>query len=732
MCYTSNDPNDLNKYKNKKDLKSILEKTNSNFENELKRIEDEKFKMFNDFDLELYGNNGIDSGYSYTTEEYIDTKFSDKSDVFDVSHYNNNTKSENQPKTTLTNINPHDIDMLCKGGIDNFVEEWVKKEGYNKYHKDKNESYFRKILSNNWDILTNWSINIVGNQHFAVTINMPLINHANTHLYNYDNLSLEDYSLIESQISKYIFNIFTTTTYIFIVPEKNEKGILHFHILVSIRNFIDYNYTLKDNLSLSLKEFDLTGLSMNDCDIKVESLLYFKDVKNWALYMYKDMYDWKFTSKFYILPKYYQDVLMCNLGNVTFYYLQINCEFISFEIKNLKEEIVNLNGVKITNNIINQTILIDLLHYYLILNEYYIYNDNIYSKVKESVISYKLEGPLKNILYDNFQENVVNYYINNFAAYFKGFDFSYLLKNYFIKSKSVIESIRDISTQRINPDFGLIEFTDGVYSIKYDRFFSKASNRVFSKKISTIKYYNKSYSRVRRDKPISWINGLKNALNINHEEVESKNKDFVRLCLHIINPIHKDVFNKKATLFIIGKSNTGKTTLIVEPIVGYYMSENIGMVITARNFKFQDLENKKLVIMDEGRYNPSISSDFLKLLGGESLKVEKKYSKDHINIEIVPVIILTNSLFEDKVESINEALKNRLYTIEFINTVPKLNLEDSSSFKRKLKDEESNIIVYCNKLLFKIKKKDYKKQGNKISNDTIIKWIENYTTTNKY
>ena len=109
---------------------------------------------------------------------------------------------------------------------------------------------------------------------------MPLINHANTHLYNYDNLSFEDYSLIEGQISKYIFNIFTTTTYIFIVPEKNGKDILHFHILVSIRNFIDYNYTLKDNLSLSLKEFDLTGLSMNDCDIKVESLLYFKDVKN--------------------------------------------------------------------------------------------------------------------------------------------------------------------------------------------------------------------------------------------------------------------------------------------------------------------------------------------------------------------------------------------------------------------------------------------------------------------
>jgi len=109
---------------------------------------------------------------------------------------------------------------------------------------------------------------------------MPLISHGGTHLYDYNNLGLEDYRVLEEKMTKYILDIFITTTYIFIVPEKNVKGVLHFHILVSIRNFIDYNYTLKNNLSLFLKEFDLTGLSMNDYDIKVESLLYFKDVKN--------------------------------------------------------------------------------------------------------------------------------------------------------------------------------------------------------------------------------------------------------------------------------------------------------------------------------------------------------------------------------------------------------------------------------------------------------------------
>jgi hypothetical protein len=77
------------------------------------------------------------------------------------------------------------------------------------------------------------------------------------------------------------------------------------------------------------------------------------------------------------------------------------------------------------------------------------------------------------------------------------------MDNYFIKNKSIIESIKDISTQRIEPDFGLIEFTDGIYSIKYDRFFSKKENFNFSNKISTVKYYNKSYQRSRKDKPIT-------------------------------------------------------------------------------------------------------------------------------------------------------------------------------------------------------------------------------------
>ena len=70
------------------------------------------------------------------------------------------------------------------------------------------------------------------------------------HLYNYNNFKLEEYIELEEKIKNHILEVFKTTTFIFIVPEKNKQGVLHLHILISIRNFIDYNYTLKNNLLL--------------------------------------------------------------------------------------------------------------------------------------------------------------------------------------------------------------------------------------------------------------------------------------------------------------------------------------------------------------------------------------------------------------------------------------------------------------------------------------------------
>ena len=121
-----------------------------------------------------------------------------------------------------------------------------------------------------------------------------------------------------------------------------------------------------------------------------------------------------------------------------------------------------------------------------------------------------------------------------------------------------------------------------------------------------------------------------------------------------------------------------------------------------------------------------MSSDLLKIIGQERITIEKKYSKEHVLIDPIPIIILTNMMFDDKNNLVDVALKNRLYIIEFINTISKENLSDSENYKIKLKNEEPNIIVYCNKLLFRFKDKDsIGKIGKRISNKKILDKIKN-------
>lgn len=635
------------------------------------------------------------------------------------------------------NINGINIEL-----IEQSVDKYLSSDRIvsEKSKVDDNQNCFKKILSNAWDGIIDWSIDN-GNQHFAITINTPYREQIVNNNYCHEDNEKSVYLFYEN-IRSILFHSFPSITWFLIVNEENKEQKTHFHLIIAIRNFIDYNYTLKKNIKKRLHHYSLGFNDDTSVDIKVESLIYFKDIKNWVMYLHKDYSVWKFKSYLYYTYLYeimwvdklgdiYFDflipnanVMLCNLDIVNidfkskeskgFYY-----DYLS-EYKSKLKPIFLINGIKLTYNKIDERTLINLLQYYLILNEYYIYKDNIYEKIKRTKISYILVGSLKEVLYDKFQENVVLFFINNLKYYFKGFDFNYLLDTYFIKTKSVIESIVDISTQRIEPNFDLIECTDGVYSIKYDRFFSSVDNLSFNTNVSTIKYYNKTFQSIRKRKPDNWIKGIKNALNISGDELE--NTYFNQICKSIINTIHKDIKSKKCTLFIYGKSNTGKTTLIANPIINFYGNYNVGSIIGSKNFKWQELEGKEVGIIDEGRYNSSMSSDLLKLTGQENIIVEKKYSKGHVLIKPIPLIILTNNIFEDKNPLVDEALRNRMNIIQFLNEISELDISanDSQSFKDRIKEEEANIIVYCNKVLFK----QNKNKGDRISSKILIKMID--------
>jgi hypothetical protein len=615
---------------------------------------------------------------------------------------------------------PYDMQKL-----DVSINKWIDdNDNYSYFHNFNKESYFRKILSNRWDIIVDESIK-VGNHHFAITINLPTNYHNDENLFSYKDMDIESYNNKINDIFDIVTHYFTTTSFIFIVGEKNKKDVLHFHLLVGIRNFIDYNYCLKNNLSNNLK-IDLGSgqFEMCDYDVKVQSLKSFKDIKNWAIYMYKDMYSWKFPAHLFSIENYYQSIFNSNIGNVTDFYLHLYFIFNSFRNKELNGVILdNINGVILKENVINQGTLINLIQYYLVLNQYYIYNESVYKKINNSIISYELVGELEKVLYNQFQENVVSFFNINFESYFNGFDFNYLLRTQFIKSKSIIQSIKDISTNKIKPDFSIIEFSNGVYFIKYDRFIFKSElNHNFN--MCTIKYCNKNYHWIKRNEPKNWISGLLNALDISIQDFDNyKNmKKLDLICLYFINIFHKDIFNKKLTLLIFGDSNTGKTSLIVKPIINYLGVENVGNIVSTKNFKLQELEGKIVGILDEFKYTSNNSSDFLKLLSGENLIVEKKYSKEHISISGIPIIIVSNNVIQDKNDKINKAFFNRISSIEFLNPIK--NVQDDLDFNQKIKEEEINIILYCNKIYFKglkeNKNKKIKKLGNKISNKKFL------------
>jgi len=126
--------------------------------------------------------------------------------------------------------------------------------------------------------------------------------------------------------------------------------------------------------------------------------------------------------------------------------------------------------------------------------------------------------------------------------------------------------------------------------------------------------------------------------------------------------------------------------------------------------------------MDEFRYSQSLSSDFLKLLGSEPLLTSQKYNKDHIIINKLMGVILSNYLFLEKNESVKKALFERLHIIEFLNTVNSKNIDINNL----LNQEEPNIIIFCNKLYFSyFNKKSNREKRIKNKNETIKNFINN-------
>ena len=624
---------------------------------------------------------------------------------------------------------------------------------------DSNINYTIKQISTDWNFIVKNCLDL-GTQFFGITINLQ---------YDYDNDFKYVYNLSDKHyisIKDTIYSNFPTTIIFFIVSEKTKKNKLHYHTIVGIKNFIDYNYCIKNSLCNLLIDDSIS------IDVRVDSLLFFKDIKNWIMYMHKDIFTWKYSGYIWCLYIYSvdwfftQDKNRYGLGDIyscicTFVrgdekFIEYNQDIVwiglldQLKIEKFVGSSVAVNGsdfvedykrslgildkisgIRLLHNKINQRLLVNLLQYYIILNDYYIFNNNVYKKIPTTHISYELVGNIIDILYKEFHKNVVSYFLTNFNYYFDSFDFGYLMDTYFIKTKIIIENLKDIITNNIFLDFGFVEFNDGIYYFKQNKFIKK--DQIIGSKyenIATIKYYNKSYSRLRHKYPSTWLNGIGNALgitnlstllpeNINSSllvldtDLNKKYLEFINICKSIANIFQNQGNKKKSTLFVFGISNTGKTTLIVNPLKNYFGLDNIGYIISSSNFKYQDCANKYVIIIDEGHYKSSMAGDILKLTGGEILLTDKKYSKDHITIKPTAVFVCSNDKFKDKDFNKNLSLTNRNLYVEFL-----YQHKYDPYINNKLFLEEVDIMVFCNKILFglnNVDKNNISKDINKIN-----------------
>jgi phage/plasmid-associated DNA primase len=175
-----------------------------------------------------------------------------------------------------------------------------------------------------------------------------------------------------------------------------------------------------------------------------------------------------------------------------------------------------------------------------------------------------------------------------------------------------------------------------------------------------------------------------------------------------------NIIGKQRVLYIYGEPNTKKTTLTAQVLINYYGIENIGFISKNKNFTLENLINKEIAIFDEyEHYNLPIDSA-LKLLEGSDIIIDQKFKKPIILNQLNLIIISNNPIIENKniTPIIKEALNKRIKYIKF--TKIESNTKNIIEINKQLIQEEPFIILYCNKILHKIKKPQLKLNDKKL------------------
>lgn len=358
-------------------------------------------------------------------------------------------------------------------------------------------------------------------------------------------------------------------------------------------------------------------------------------------------------------------------------------------------------------------------------NDIRVNKKRLYIRISGSLISYKFFNEMS-FLDDNFTD-IYMYFLNKFPSQFKHLNVINLKREGLSKLENRIASDVIRFDLNIQLRFDLMEFYDGIYSIKLHKFLRK--DRIkrdnllgYLGGLATIKYYDRHYKHLSFN--TAWEKELKYVIN---DDIDS----FEEIAIRVANIFHKsdDLVGKKKALYIWGESNTGKTSLIAKPVIAFFGKENIGYFSSSNKFKFEGLVDKNVAVIDEfiiAKNNKVLLQELKKLLNEEELLVDRKYRQATL-LDKIPIFIISNYNLDDLDPIDYDALKNRIKTIQFSKKIKNKNFK----IKKILDNEEASIIIKCNEIYYKTLGKK-----TRMSPVKILSYIQNdetneITTNNK-
>lgn len=162
--------------------------------------------------------------------------------------------------------------------------------------------------------------------------------------------------------------------------------------------------------------------------------------------------------------------------------------------------------------------------------------------------------------------------------------------------------------------------------------------------------------------------GLMNNINI-LKSVFKNEKEFIKYSKQMGYIFHNQISQKGQTMYLYGPSDTGKLLLTEKLLTKLYGNDEISILnnLHDKKFIFDQIKNKRILILNEFEYLNNSRSLLVKLLDGIFVEVNEKYVSSYkINFKGHSIATSNYSMNQQKMD---KALQNRFKSIQTKNSI---------------------------------------------------------------